>query len=117
MSIDLWDFTKGFTLEENPQLDEFLDRTSLGINKMRGAQVGPFDHPDGLAQDEPFTLAHSLGEAPDTYLSIEDPGVTGAGVYAREEDRLGWNEETITLRSPDVNNRQIRVRIFPRSGE
>lgn len=77
---------------------------------MEGDQVGPFDHPEGVAADAPFDVAHQLGQTPGS-MAVEDPGYTGRGVYATSEDRERWNADTVTLRSADPTNKNIVIRV------
>lgn len=94
----------------DPTLDAQMKHAVAWGTTFEGDQVGPFDHPEGVAADAPFVVAHELGEKPGSF-ALEDPGYTGKGVYATAEDRLEWNEETVTLRSPDPTNQNIVIRV------
>jgi len=99
--------------------DDNVDRghrmVKAWADSFEGDQVGPFDHPEGIGADQPFDVAHALGQVPGATLVVEDPGYTGKGVYATSDDRARWNAETITLRSSDPTNKNIVIRLRRRT--
>jgi hypothetical protein len=95
---------------DDPQVKEFMDKSHNWAQSFEGDLVGPFDHPSGTAADEPFEVAHSLGEIPGSF-AIEDLGFTGSGVYATAEDRDKWTATSIIIRSSNEANANISVRV------
>jgi len=95
---------------EDPMVDGFMKTIHGWGQKMEGDVVGPFDHPDGVAANAPFDVAHDLGEIPGS-IAVEDPGYTGAGVYATAEDREKWTAEVLILRSSDESNKNVVIRV------
>jgi len=98
---------------QDPQIKEFMDDSHGWVGAFEGDLTDPFEHPKGIARGAPFEVSHQLGEVPGS-ISIEDPGFTGAGVYATAEDRDKWTSTSIVVRSNDEANANITVRVRKR---
>ena len=95
---------------DDPQVKEFMDKTHGWAKNIEGDLIGPFEHPKDVPADSPFVVSHELGEIPGG-IAIEDPGFTGSGIYATAEDRDKWTKDSIVVRSSNISNANITVRV------
>lgn len=107
-----------FSVDSEPSdavVGQHLTKMAHGLHRMQGDIVGPFDHPAGVDVDTPFDLEHSLSEVP-TRFHVLDPGTTAGRIYATEEDRDGWTKSTVRLRSTDIYNKKVVIRVVGQGG-
>jgi hypothetical protein len=98
-------------------LDEFLERASVAVEKLAGVEIeipGPTPSSAGSGSDEEkFLVPHNLGVRPDA-VAMVDNGDNGGIVYANQDDKTEWTDTTVTVRCTMPNETNLTIRLTRR---